>query len=319
MIQSQHVAERAKLGTHLLNRSKMSNEEANGVEFDSREARSRNGRRGAKGAGKASKERTPLKGPTMPKIVTAAGAPTKAGNPLEIDRDGNRTHLKLAAVDALNPAAAFAKRNAKGQKDDTEVESAQKDQSALSHLAPADKVAPTKGGLLAHLIGERLKKDVAKEKERILREAKELCAQNFDDTNGQPGIGDSLQMHKALDRIKYLKKQRNTLGGADAADDNDDFASIEARINPKDGKSESKGPGRRAEGEDTLPAADKRAGTAAHLFQNAHLRRRRVLGSLANNKDLSHVRASGNRKRVDSRGVTDMAERQSVTDKPARR
>lgn len=34
-------------------------------------------------------------------------------NPLEIDREGNRTHVKIAAIDALNPAAAMAKREAR--------------------------------------------------------------------------------------------------------------------------------------------------------------------------------------------------------------
>lgn len=104
MIQSQHVAERAKLGTRLLNRSGQPEEPHEG-EFDSREGRSRKGRRGHGGLGQSSKEHSPLSGANMPKIVTG-----KDQNPLEIDRDGNRTHLKLAAVDALNPAAALAKR-----------------------------------------------------------------------------------------------------------------------------------------------------------------------------------------------------------------
>ena len=63
----------------------------------------------------------------MPKIVTAqrnrddvarsGKDQAEPQNPLEIDREGNRTHLKIAAVDALNPAAALAKREAKQKND----------------------------------------------------------------------------------------------------------------------------------------------------------------------------------------------------------
>lgn len=79
-------------------------------------------------------------------------------------------------------------------------------------------------------------------------------------------------MHKALDRIKFLKKKQNTVGAPDAGDlDNDEFASIEARVNPRDARVEPKASGRKADGVDALSDPDRRAGTAGHLFQNAHL------------------------------------------------
>ena len=70
-------------------------------------------------------------------------------------------------------------------------------------------------------------------------------------------------MHKALDRIKYLKKKPGPIGAEPADLDKDDFASIEARINPKDAKAEPKAQRRRADGADATSDAERRSGTAA--------------------------------------------------------
>ena len=79
----------------------------------------------------------------------------------------------------------------------------------LSKLAqgPRGQGKQPRGNLLAQLIGQQLKKDVLREKERILRESRELCEKNFATTNAKSKIGKELHVHKALDRIKQLKKK----------------------------------------------------------------------------------------------------------------
>ena len=81
------------------------------------------------------------------------------------------------------------------------------------------------------MIGKALVKDVVKERDRIIKETKELCdkdfsPKDFDGVNYVKG----LHMSKAMDRMKHLKKKGMPEITAEY------FKSIEERMNPKDAK-----------------------------------------------------------------------------------
>lgn len=74
------------------------------------------------------------------------------------------------------------------------------------------------------------------ERDRILRETQELCEMNFEEVQTEKeDFGKKLHITRAIDRIKYLGKNKKTTGGIPEVSP-DLFKSIEAKMNPKEGK-----------------------------------------------------------------------------------